>query len=383
MTVPPPSPMPIEYRSTGRIHQLDALRGIAALGVVFWHYGAHFDAHPLRMILHPFYNAGFLLVDFFFVLSGYVIARAYWNDKRQWHASRNVWARVARLYPLHLLTLLATIALLASLPHGANDIDFNQPANNLKHFVLNLLLLNQAGWQDGWSFNTPAWSISTEFIVNVAFLAFIAMAVRVRWASLLLVAAAGIALFIVLRPPVIAGQVAFGFLDVNLLRCVLGFSAGVGVYWLVHRLGMGYRLAKMPGTADVLGLAAIAGLAGLMVASGRHPPIRDYLASIVFAMGCVVFIPFSRVLKAVLSTRALVFLGDISYSIYLVHYPLQLALYSLVARGLVTVPYTSPGSLLVYTAGVVALAACTHRYVELPGQSRLLALAQRMRPLPA
>jgi peptidoglycan/LPS O-acetylase OafA/YrhL len=72
--------MPTEYRRTGRIHELDALRGIAALGVVFWHYGAHFDAHPLTGLLHPFYSAGFLLVDFFFVLSGYVIGRAYWNS---------------------------------------------------------------------------------------------------------------------------------------------------------------------------------------------------------------------------------------------------------------------------------------------------------------
>ena len=100
--------------TSGRILELDALRGIAALGVVFWHYGAHFHAYPLAGLLHPFYNAGFLLVDFFFVLSGYVIARAYWREPRQWNFYRNVWARVARLYPLHLLTLLATIMLVAS-----------------------------------------------------------------------------------------------------------------------------------------------------------------------------------------------------------------------------------------------------------------------------
>lgn len=374
--------MPDEYRSTGRIHELDALRGIAALGVVVFHYGAHFDAHPLRFALQPFYNAGFLLVDFFFVLSGYVIARAYWNEKRQSQVLRNIWARIARLYPLHLLTLLATVALIATLPGSAKDIDFNQPTNNLKHFVLNLVLLNQVGWQDGWSFNTPAWSISTELVVNVAFLGFIALSTRMRWASLAMLATTG-ALYLALEhPAVIAGQFAFGFLDVNLLRCMLGFSAGIAVYWTIHRLGNGRRLMAVPGASDALGLASLLGLIGLMLASGRHPPVRDYLFSIAAAMGCVAFIPFGRWLRAGLSFRPLVYLGDISYSIYLVHYPLQLALYSLIEYGLLQANYASTGLLIAYVACTIALASATHRYAELPWQARLLEIGRRATKMP-
>jgi peptidoglycan/LPS O-acetylase OafA/YrhL len=374
--------MRTEYRTTGRILELDALRGIAALGVVFWHYGAHFDAHPLAWMLRPFYNAGFLLVDFFFVLSGYVIARAYWNERRQSHAWRNIWARIARLYPLHLLTLLVTVALVLSLPPGATDVDFNQPHNDIKHLVLNLLLINQVGLQDGWSFNIPAWSISTEFVVNVAFLTFIAMSVRLRWICTAAVMAVATVLFAVLRPPVLQGQMAFGVVDVNLLRCMLGFGAGVGVYLAVHRFALGRRLAAATRVSEVIGLAALVGLVGLMVASGRHPPIRDYLLSIAFSIGCVVFIPSGRLLKSVLGWRPLVFLGDISYSIYLVHYPLQLALYSLAARGVVQPDYDSPGMLLLYAGCVVGVAAITHRQVELPAQARLLAWTAP-RPQPA
>lgn len=375
--------MRTEYRTTGRIHELDALRGIAALGVVFWHYGAHFDAHPLWQLLQPFYNAGFLLVDFFFVLSGFVIARAYWNPKRQSHAWRNIWARIARLYPLHLLTLLVTVALVLTLPAGAQDVDFNQPNNNLKHLVLNLLLINQVGFQDGWSFNIPAWSISTEFVVNVAFLAFIATSVRVRWTCALVLGLGGALLFAVLQPPVIEGQTAFGFCDVNLLRCMLGFSAGVGVYLAMYRLELGRRLATATLLSDAIGLASMAGLTGLMVASGRHPPIRDYLLSIAFSIGCVVFIPSSRILRSVLCRRPLVVLGDISYSIYLVHYPLQLALYSLSQHGAARFDYQSPALMLAYAACVVAVAMFTHRHVELPAQARLLAWVSRAPAQPA
>ena len=89
----------------GRIEAYDSLRGLAALGVVLWHYGAHFDAHPLSRIFSPFYHAGYLFVDFFFVLSGYVISRAYWTAQREGQLKDNIQSRLARFYPLHLFTL--------------------------------------------------------------------------------------------------------------------------------------------------------------------------------------------------------------------------------------------------------------------------------------
>lgn len=360
-------------RSPGRILELDALRGIAALGVVFWHYGAHFDAHPLHTLLFPFYNAGFLLVDFFFVLSGYVIARAYWRPARQWNVFRNIWARVARLYPLHLLTLLATLGLLAALPPGS-DPDFLQPANNLKHLALNLVLLNQVGLQSGWSYNIPAWSISTEFVTNVVFLVAIALPTRMRWVGgLLAIAGAGV-LVATSGHPYIQGQVAFGYLDVNLARCFIGFGAGVVICVSVHRLGMEQRLQRLPGLSNVFGLASIFGLLGIMVASGRHPPPVHYLVSIGFAMGCVMFVPFSPLLRRLLVQKPLTFLGDISYSTYLVHYPLQMALYALSLAVFPWINYASPVVLLLYVASVVGVAALTHRLVELPCQGWLLRL---------
>jgi peptidoglycan/LPS O-acetylase OafA/YrhL len=369
-----------EVVNSGRIHELDALRGLAALGVVFWHYRVDFHARPLDFLLHPFYNAGFLLVDFFFVLSGFVIARAYWRPSRQRHLAGNIWARLARLYPLHLLTLLVTLALLASLPSSATDPDFRLPSNNLKHLLLHLLLLNQVGLQDGgWSFNVPAWSISTEFVTNVAFLAFIAMGVRMRWACAIAVAAGGALLFAVMRPPLIEGQTAFGFWDVYLLRCMLGFGAGVVVYLARQWPGFDRRTAAAPALATAIGFLSIVGLVGLMIASGRHPRIGDYLVSIAFSIGCVAFVPGSRVLKSLLGWHPLVRLGEISYSVYLVHYPLQLALYALSERSAMRLDYASPVVLLAYTSGVIAVALFTYRRVELPAQARLLAWAKRRR----
>jgi peptidoglycan/LPS O-acetylase OafA/YrhL len=362
--------------TSGRIHELDALRGIAALGVVFWHYGAHFHARPLATVLLPFYSGGFLLVDFFFVLSGFVIARAYMNDRRRWHPLRNIWARISRLYPLHLLTLLVTTALVVTLPPAAANPDFSPSTNDPLHFALNALLLNQVGLQKGFSFNTPAWSISTEFVVNVVFLAVIALAPKARLAAAAVLGAVALLGYAVFHPPLLAGEYAFGFVDVNLLRCALGFAAGVGVFLALEHGGL-RRLAAMPRVADVLGILALAATTVLMLATGRHPPVAYYLLSIAAAVGCVAFIPAGRQLRRALCARWLVFLGDVSYSIYLLHFPLQFAVYSLQQHGVIHMDYRSPIVLLAYTATVIALAALTHRRVELAWQSRLLALARR------
>lgn len=376
-------PQATVLKGGSRIHELDALRGIAALGVAVWHYGAHFGATPLHLVLYPFYNAGFLFVDFFFVLSGYVISRAFWREPRRSRLGANILARIARMYPLHLLTLVLVALLLACLPATARDPNFVQPTNDTKHFLLNLLLLNQSGLQDGWSFNTPAWSISAEFIVNVAFLIFIFLGTRARLLMTVLTAFVAVAMLALAHRPYINGQLAFGWLDVNLFRCSLGFASGISVYWLVHRLDGSGVLVRRPLLSTLLGVASLVGLFGVMIVSGRHPPIFHYLISIAVASGCVLFVPFAPLLRSLLNYRPLTYLGDISYSIYLVHYPLQLAVYLVGAMGLVQLDFDSPVTLAAFIGAVIVMSAATHRFIEMPGQKWLLELGPRRNLAPS
>jgi peptidoglycan/LPS O-acetylase OafA/YrhL len=97
-------------QESSRLRELDSLRGIAALAIVFWHYSQHFQAFPLFGLLQPFYRAGYYSVDFFFVLSGLVLARAYLKQERRLHFTDNAMRRIARIYPLHLVTLLCVAA---------------------------------------------------------------------------------------------------------------------------------------------------------------------------------------------------------------------------------------------------------------------------------
>jgi peptidoglycan/LPS O-acetylase OafA/YrhL len=107
----------------------------------------------------PFYRHGELLVDFFFVLSGFVLARAYWNDRRSATFANNVRDRIARMYPLHFATLCAVGVMQWILVDRLSSPPFVYLFNDTYDFVLNLLLLNRTGLERGFSFNGPSWSI--------------------------------------------------------------------------------------------------------------------------------------------------------------------------------------------------------------------------------
>ena len=158
-----------------RFHELDSLRAIAALGVICWHYVNAFGASPFSTLLAPFFGRGLLMVEFFFVLSGFVLTLAFWQANRQATFTSNVIARIGRLYPLHIVTLLAVACMQWWLVSGLDSKPFVYTFNDAYHFVLNTFLVQATGLQRGWSFNAPSWSISTEFCVNVLFLGLIAL----------------------------------------------------------------------------------------------------------------------------------------------------------------------------------------------------------------
>jgi len=352
-----------------RFRELDALRGVAALAIVLWHYGGHFRAYPLFDLLMPLYQAGQYAVDFFFVLSGFVLARAYWNDRRRRSLPDNIVRRLARIYPLHLVTLLLVAAGQLLLTQGMDRPPFVTQENDLRHFLLNLALAQNLGLESGFSFNGPAWSISTELYVNILFFVLLAYAGRrVGWvfAGLVLVSLgllAGTGNGSLIR----SGEIFF--VSGAFVRTVLGFFLGVllheSVQWLRDR---GIRPSWL---MDLL----FAATAGYLVLYGRATfglggPLAYSTVLLCFPILIVSAIR-SRVTKVVLCWRPFTYLGDISYSLYLIHFPVQLLIHILKASGLLVVAYWRPSTLLVFLAVCLALAALSHRYLELPLQGAI------------
>ena len=179
------------HDTDGTRHQ-DGLRIIAAGAVVILHYSDYFKDVPVGrfMVAHTWHFN--LFVDLFFVVSGFVIARQYYervNDAA--FIGRFLWRRLARIYPLHLATLAFYVALAGALHFGAARTD-NPARYPLSDLPAQLLLLH-AFIGERLTFNFPSWSLSAEMFCYLLFPALVLLAQRRKEAILALVIAAALA----------------------------------------------------------------------------------------------------------------------------------------------------------------------------------------------
>lgn len=350
----------------GRYGGLDAIRGLAAIGVVLFHYNfLTMGTAPFGTVFGPVYQAGHYLVDLFFVLSGYLLATVY-AGKRDFPAL--VWRRIARLVPLHWATLIAMVGLRVLM----SDAGLTLPDTNgdAYHFVLNLLLLNQVGLQHGFSFNTPSWSISVEWITNLALFAAIACGVRrLLWLALALVAASTV-LLLHYRGYLSSVGLILGFLDAALLRGMIGFFMGVALASLlpIPPITGGHRRFLW----DLVFIAAVAAILACM-GSERFRITRglDFLLPVVMMPTLIAASVRGRIAAVVLSLAPLRFLGEISYSVYLIHFPMLVLLMLVGVWSGVPNQGQSPLQLAAFLLATLGASYLSWRFFEVPMQSWL------------
>lgn len=374
--------MVVEQRaaaSSGKRHfeAVDSLRGFAALAVALHHLqvGSHIYFWPL------FRNA-YIFVDFFFVLSGFVIAHAY-QDRLTSKADVEDFAirRVARIWPLHLVMLAAFLAaeiglwlILQKVSLPLSRLPFTED-RTLAGLPINALLLNGILPVGGSSWNGPSWSVSVEILTYAVFAGTVLLAKRAApWFQ---------SLFLVIGLAVIV----LGHDDlIRVARCFYSFFLGVSV-WRYRGLAN-----KMPvtlvGIAGIIVSFALITFGSVLIQLTVLPPIFGIL---------IVAISTDRGLIArFLRRRVCLFLGKISYSIYMVHFFIAFVLTNVikVACKLLHVPATLPGTdlailgrpgwtmdavTLLYLAMVVAVATFTYSWVEKPGMEFGKRLAKRSR----
>ncbi len=381
--------------SPRRFHSLDALRGLAALSVVFWHWrhfvpdhgsGVEGTSLPLSALFFFFYAEGWRAVDLFFCLSGFVF---FWRYSevvaRRGITSRDFAVlRFSRLYPLHFATLLLVAAGQAWMMNTRGSF-FTFHANDARHFVLNLLFASSWGFERGASFNAPIWSVSVEIVLYAMFFVYCRL-FPIRLALVSLPSIAGFLLVSVWYPPLGRG---------------LGFFFLGGCTFLLYRriAGAGHARQVMWWAACLTGAAwLLAVIASMMGAHGtewlsvRSAPFfwrfDAYVSLLVIKLPAIALFP-STILTLALIERSrgsfgkrVAFLGDISYSTYLLHFPLQLLAAGLAANGIVSGDwFSNPWFLAAFLGALVAASLATYHFFELPMQEflrrRLLAKREK------
>ncbi|MBE7941715.1 MULTISPECIES: acyltransferase [Ramlibacter] len=361
-----------------RFEALDGWRGLCACLVVLFHFHGY---SPLYR--SPLVRNSYLFVDFFFVLSGFVIAWNYAHRLDGWPAVRRFMAlRLGRVYPLHFFMLLCfvaleTLKLAAGYPQSAATAftGENQPFAVLT----NLLLLQSLGLHHSLTWNGPSWSISTEFWTYLLF------ALAALWLGLRNSLLVGIALIAPLALSHLSRSGMDTTYDWGLLRCVFGFALGVAC----ERLYLASTTVA-PGRAPSAGMTAVelATVAAVVLfVSAAGTSALSFMAPFVFAVAVLVFAREGGWVSRLLRWGPLHTLGLLSYSIYLTHFLLVLLLPAVVKRVLGQDLWTPmpladgawvmafgrndvQGTLLyaLLLVATVAFSALTWRFVETPGR---------------
>lgn len=274
------------HLSQRNIGELESLRGLAALLVVMfhapgWNSGKEFIS---------FVSNGYLMVDFFFVLSGFVIYRAYGSG---FVSIQEVWRfeflRFARLYPVHLLFFIFFVVTTATPFWETHWVAFFEQ----------LFLLQAIGpTGNAITFNYPAWSISVEFYTYLIFAIIIwVLPVRKVWM---------ISVLTILSLIGLQTGYTFGFAD--LLRCWSGFFMGCLCGQLVDRVSW-----RWPSWSSLIALISLAFF--LQFKPSKNWDCLIYVLSALIIL--TLFFTKKNVVKWILNLPPLIFVGEISYSLYM------------------------------------------------------------------
>ncbi|MDR2795176.1 MAG: acyltransferase [Spirochaetaceae bacterium] len=365
ITPPPPSHVQ-EAKHTDerkqRYEALGGLRGTAAVIVAFiWHY-QHFkpESFPFSGILYLPYAYGWVMVELFFMLSGFIFFNKYGKEISEHSLSKRDFfiLRFSRLYPLHWLTLFIVITVKFVLKRYTGSAFFVYHNNNIFFFLQNILCI-QNGWlQTDFSFNGPAWSISVEIMMYIVFYT---LFYHVRNGKTSLIAC----LFLIYtglmmytsgwNKPVFNDQIGVG------LMC---FFIGCVTGKLLNYCKTNIKLERLIICASIFVILALS----VIVMVYRH----EYL----IFMGIFLFFPAAlivslriRIISSILSLKPLLYLGEISYSIYLMHFPIQLIIITIAIIFDLKINYSSGIFFFIFILTVITASHIVHYCFEKPVQN--------------
>ncbi|WP_276879172.1 acyltransferase family protein [Bacteroides heparinolyticus] len=353
-------------------HLLDGLRGVAALIVMWYHVFEGYAFAGNTMIEN--FNHGYLAVDFFFMLSGFVISYAY--DDR-WGGSFTMKdffkRRLIRLHPMVIMG--AVLGAITYCIQGSVQWDGTHIATSMTMLALlcTMFLIPAVpgaghevrGNGEMFPLNGPSWSLFFEYIGNILYALFIRRLPTKALAALVALTGAGLAGF--------ALSDASGYGNIGIGWTLDAVNFGGGALRMLFPFSMGMLLARNFKPFKVRGAfwictALLVALLSMPYIEGMQPVCRNgiYEAFCIIAVFPVlVLLGASGTTTDSKSTRICKFLGDISYPLYIVHYPFMYLFYAwLIKNGLFTFGQTWQVALCVYAWNILVAYLCLKLYDE-------------------
>ena len=369
----------------GYLANLTPLRGIAALIVLLFHFdlfwGGPFAGTLFQTDTTLFVKKGYLLVDFFFVLSGFIMCHVYGKSFMGSVSRAGFWqfmkARFARIYPLHLFTLAWAVLLFAAIVYTNFPLNEREKSvYNLWAIPANLGLFHAMGFYPGYTWNGPSWTISVELWMYVAFPFLYGPVSRLpnrgRVAMLLLLLGGYVGLVYgwnnfpgfpwrqsLNMPPLMGGAFA---------RCVLSFCVGMVFYGLFRQQWGRAWLANGYATVGF----------GLAMVVSMHLGLSDIITVATFPFIILSAGYGSTNVNKFLITKPMQRLGDLSFSIYLTNEVIFNSAH--VLRFALTGSHLAPTGLsagqiwlwcIGWLAVVILISELTYRFIELPARQAL------------
>lgn len=314
---------------------------------------------------------GYLAVDFFLVLSGFILSHNYLYKKSidglgDQRTPELICRRIARLWPLHIFSLgvfILTIYFLDGKPPSYGE-------NTAFTLIQNITLTHNIGFNPwGLSWNFPSWSISVELWVSIGFIVFIRK--ETPTSLLMLIAIVGMLILFYHSPAFLDlhTQNYYGWVNAGLLRGISCFSLGI----ISYRIYRHYRDFEIKSFHfNILEVFMVISIAALLFGrDGKNSP-TDYIAPFLFMLAVPLF-AFERGSLSKLFTHGQ-YLGQISYSIYLNHIAILYLVSALVNRTALSGAWLAPlflGALIVYSH-------FTYQWIERSGNRKLQAWLRRL-----
>jgi len=313
---------------------LDALRGVAAITVVFFHV---LEVYSGGDHIKQFINHGYLAVDFFFMLSGYVMAHAY-DDRWDKMSLKDFFKRrIIRLHPMILLGM--TIGALCFY-YGESDYFPKIADTSIWQLLLITVIgytlipvppsMDIRGWNEMHPLNGPAWSLFLEYIANILHALVLRKLSKTVLSVLVFIAAVALIHLAVTSP---AGDIIGGWstepeqLRIGFTRLLFPYMAGM----LLR------RSVKVVPTKNTFLISAL-----LLVTMLSIPRIGGYdhlwanglydALSVILVFPIIIYLGATGEVKGKFTDRICTFLGDISYPIYIIHFPFAYIFYAWVTN---------------------------------------------------